>query len=160
MHQSCWHCFSFSVCLSGLEVVPFAHHSQGAIHCLQLQWCLLQGRPQRLRDGGVLQRLVSVACPAAPCPAADQRQRLWSAVLPAWQGAEPQVRAGVQLHAQGLFLRPLSGLPGQRRKILFHPGSFGFVKMLKRSFSILVSCRLCLSTVLTSITPFPPDRCH
>lgn len=160
MHQSRWHCFPFAVCLSGLEVVPYPHHSQGAIHCLQLQWCLLQGRAQHLRDGGVLQRFVSVARPAASRPAADQWQRLWSAVLPAWQGAEPQVRAGVQLHAQGLFLRPLSGLPGQRnRRILFHPSSFGFIKM-QRSFSILASCRLRLSTVLTDVTPFPPDCCH
>lgn len=108
--------FSFlflSFCLSGLAVLHFAHHSQGPLHCLQLPQCLLQGRPQCLRDGGVLQRPVPAACPALPRPAAGQRQRVRAALLAAGQRAEPQVCAGVQLHAQSLFLRTLPGLSGQ-----------------------------------------------
>lgn len=107
------YCFCLSVFLSGLAVLPFAHHSQGPVHCLKLQQCLLQGRPQCLWDRGVLQCSMPAARPALSRPAANQRQWLRRAVLPAGRGPEPQVCAGVQLHAQSLFLWPLFGLSGQ-----------------------------------------------
>lgn len=114
--------FNFFRSLLGFAVLPFAHHSQGPLHCVQLQQRLLQSRSQCIWDGSILQCSVPVTRPAAPCPAADQWQWLRPAVLPAGQGPESQLCAGVQLHAQSLLLWSLSWLSGQPRNTFLSAG--------------------------------------
>lgn len=63
-----------------------------------------------------------VTRPAAPCPAADQRQWQRPALLPAGHGPESQLCAGIQLHAQSLLLWPLSWLSGQPRNTFLSGG--------------------------------------
>ena len=98
---------------SGVAVLPHPHHPQRTLHLQQLPRHLLQGGAQRLRDGGLLQRPVPAACPPLPGPAAATRHTPRGAVLPAGQRPEQEVRAGVHVHAQGLLLRSLPGIPGQ-----------------------------------------------